>query len=249
MGNVPDAAQVSGEDLLRLFAHQNRKLLHVFVDRSMWFMKGLEALSADDLAAIRRFNPRLPPGAGDREMRCAYTYAAAVFCVSAFESFLLISYHNHVAVWHAWKNSYPSKFDVWLKKRGGGDPVAGLKSLSFSSFSQAEDWFSDVFGPSCFQQAMGDAAAYAGLKSAFEELADKRNGILHRGGEKKKGEFISVSPEELALAYKALESFGAKLSDWSLKWWLARKAEDSGLSLALDQLVGNGPPSEEAPDA
>lgn len=233
----------SGEDLLRVFHYQNRRLLNVFIDRSIWFMKGLEALAADDLAAIRRFNPGLPPGAGEQEMRCAYTYASAVFCVSAFESFLLTSYHNHVAVWYAWKKTYPPNFDAWLKKRGG-DPATGLKSLSFSSFTQADDWFSDIFGAACFKQALPDEEAYKKLKTAFEDLSDKRNGILHRGGEKKHGEFITITHEELSLARKALESFGAKLSDWSLNWWLARKEEDSTFSQALDRMARNDPPTE-----
>lgn len=226
---------VTPETVFRaLFVENNLTTYRVLLDRAAWFRKSYEALTLNR-ASLRDVEDTLSAGPSkDAHIACSYAYA--VFLVSAVEVLLLMLYTNSVVLLHNWKGTIPTllsrSLDQKRKGRRVGSVPEELRSLSLANMAQAEQWFEELYGENVISRSL-TKAAYKKFRARFDDLVATRNGILHRGGETKKGGFIEVPLEELQSFQQEAEVFGNRLANAVLDWWLERLRNDKSLGRAV----------------
>jgi hypothetical protein len=169
-------------------------------------------------------------------MYVAYTYASLVFYVSAIESFLLLIYANSVVLLFNWKGIIPDKLRVSLEnkkqKRDLRSINEELRTLSHVNLIEADKWLSEIYGIPFFDTVLGNAE-FKEFRIRFDDLSSKRNDIVHRGGENKKGKYTDVNFDELDLFHADAEKFGKKTAQFLYQWWVGRFQENPDLVKAV----------------
>jgi hypothetical protein len=231
--NIPMTPEIA---LRALFVENNLKTYLVLLDRAAWFWKGHQVLSMDKMVAIRRLHPKFPMMDAAKPLNVAYSYANAVFLVSAIETFILLTYTNSVVLFYRWKGAIPGSLSRSLEKkkqfRSLGPIKEELRSLSIGNIAQAEQWFVEIYGDDFLGKSFG-ISDYKKFQIKFNDLISKRNSIVHRGGESKEGIFIELCFEELNAFRVEAEKFGKQVANSVLDWWLKQLRRDATLKGAV----------------
>jgi hypothetical protein len=213
-------------DLSKLFNHM-KKTSDVMFDRSMWFAPIYKTLMADNFRALCQSYTELAEKENqvDEPVRYALGYSQTVFLGTAIELTLLHLYINSLSIFQRIFSGDLSSLKHFPRNLLSISPIQlfdELKKLSFSDISKTQNKFSDIYGENCFLIAW-TPQVYASIAEEVRKLQDRRNGIVHRGGEYQDGRMIEVSKDEIQqtlTSARRLRVHFANLSDWCLSWWL-----------------------------
>lgn len=216
----------------------------IMFDKSRWYTPIYQALAADKFALLCRHHPELEGKENEVGMPILFAmgYAQSVALGSAAELTLLHLYVNSLEFYLQFLPAAGAKLPAlssWLETRrqklsmdefaalSDADRLIKLKEISFSDLPTASRYFSDIYGPDCFENAW-TPKVYRELKELTQTLQARRNNFAHRGGESKKGSMENITEPELM---KEIED-GKKISgqfivlSFSLrKWWHRQLAQ------------------------
>jgi len=221
-----------------LYDHMDKTFL-VMLDRSMWFYPSYEALIANNSEALVSHEPKLkgqeksflPP------LTFAFGYAQTIFLCTAIEICLLHHYTNSVYIYATYAHGNIdglSKLNNWVanrrdfqgwhswKKLDADQRLKLMKEMSFSSLSVANDFFADIYGNNPLRQALTEDR-YKVFLNKFQNMQERRNGIIHRGGELKDGSNIEVTKSDIKAIFETAKSFRdnmLRFSEWCRYWWI-----------------------------
>lgn len=215
------------------------KIFLIMLDRSMCFSPAYEAIISNNMLQLTTQNPSLIGKEKELEqpLTIAFGYAQIIFLCMAIELCLLQHYVNSVGLFLGLKRgTYDALTSLrkWVESRKNvktwerwlqlnpTQQMKILKEMSFSNLSTSQEFFSDIYGEDCFKCALS-TEGYSSLQIAYQELQEKRNGILHRGGEFKDGRCIDVSAPDISLTYdfsKTVRDHVLRLSTWCREWWM-----------------------------
>ncbi len=223
-----------------VYASMN-KTLHIMIDRSMWFHPSYESLASNNFETLTNHERRL---LGKEAIFCkpltiSFGYAQIIFLCTAVEIFFLQHYMNSIYFYTTINSGDINKlhnlkqwitsgrktpdWNKWIKlnanKRG-----KDMKGMSFSNLSVANSYFEEIYGKACVKEVIGQKEYKKFLKQ-FENMQDKRNGIIHRGGELKDGTMINIVQSDMKEVFETSKIFQEnliKFSNWCQNWWISK---------------------------
>ena len=217
---------------------QMDKTLHIMMDRSIWFYPTYKTIKRNEFEALIKCEPRLKGKANSfsKPLQISFGYAQIIFLCTAVELTLLNHYHNSIYFFIYNKGNINNlyKLKQWIESHkdvkewqkwiefNGDKKSKNLKEMSFSNLSVANDFLSEIYGNNFLKIAIGKEN-YKKFVLLLEKLQEKRNGIVHRGGEFKNGEQIYISESDMQINFETAQFFVnnlLKFSKWSQKWWL-----------------------------
>jgi hypothetical protein len=225
-------------ELQTLFAHIQR-VSAVMFDRAMWHAPVYKALAADRFKGLSLTEPELAGRQHELEepVRYALAYAQIALVGTAIELSLLHLYTNSFVIFaergdlcdlkelKARLNSNPRgpTFDQF-SALNPEEQMKRLKKLSFSNIPEVEKLFSDIYGEDCLKTAW-TPSVYREICEQASNLAVRRNGILHRGGETVDGVMISIAKDDLKSGFTEIWAMANRfnaLSKYFLDHWIKK---------------------------
>lgn len=238
---------------LSLIAYVNTVFEHmidisiIMFDKSRWYTPIYQALVGDKFKLLCAHHPELKGKENEVGMPILFAmgYAQSVALGSAAELTLLHLYVNSLELYlktlATEKVELPA-LSIWLETRrqklSVNDFVAledaerqmKLKEISFSDLPTASRYFSDIYGPDCFEKAW-TPNVYRELKELTQTLQTRRNNFAHRGGESKKGSMETITEEELTREISDGKKISGQLivlSGFFRKWWYQQISQKHG---------------------